>query len=169
MINDIQETDDAYLVTFVGQAFDTVQTIADLNVFVRLGNDSITPIQVDSFAWHESNRMRIYKDDGSFVDESICRAGGPRLLAVAGHPTLRVRPQPLIDKGEAIGTIGIDENIRLVLYTADGQVLTTLFTGRITAGDFRIPFEIGAIANGTYLIALETPTHSVATQIIVLR
>jgi hypothetical protein len=88
---------------------------------------------------------------------------------VAGHPTLRVSPQPLIDKGEATGTIGTEELVRLVLYTADGQVLTTLFTGRLPAGDFRIPIEIGAIANGTYLVALETPTHSVATQIIVLR
>lgn len=168
-VSDIQETDDSYLVTFLGQSYDTVETIAQLKVFVRLGNDSVTPIEVDSFAWHESNRMRIYTEDGSFTDESICQAGGPRLLAVAGHPTLRVSPQPLIDKGEAIGTIGLEENVRLILYTADGEVLTTLFAGRLPAGDFRIPIEIGAIANGTYLVALETPTHSVATQIIVLR
>lgn len=169
MVGDVQETDDSYLVTLVGQAFDTVQTIANLSVFVRLGNDSVTPVEVDSFAWHVSDRMRIYKENGSFTDESICQAGGPRLLAVAGHPTLRVSPQPLIDKGEATGTIGTEELVRLVLYTADGQVLTTLFTSRLPAGDFRIPIEIGAIANGTYLVALETPTHSVATQIIVLR
>ena len=126
-------------------------------------------MEVDSFAWHESDRMRIYKEDGSFTDESVCQAGGPRLLAVAGHPTLRVTPQPLVDRGEANGTIGTEANVRLILYTADGQAMSTLFAGRLPAGDFRIPFEIGAIANGTYLVALETPTHSVATQIIVLR
>lgn len=168
-INNIQETDDSYLVTYMGQSYDTVETIAQLKVFVRLGNDSVTPIEIDSFAWHESNRMRIYTEDGSFTDESICQAGGPRLLAVAGHPTLRVSPQPLVDRGDATGTIGLEENVRLVLYTADGELLQTLFTGRLPAGDFRIPIEIGAIANGTYLVALETPTHSVATQIIVLR
>ncbi|MFN4985433.1 MAG: hypothetical protein ACK5BQ_01755 [Ignavibacteria bacterium] len=168
-INNVQETDDSYLVTFMGQSYDTVETLADLKVFVRLGNDSITPVEVDSFAWHESDRMRIYKEDGSFTDESVCQAGGPRLLAVAGHPTLRVTPQPLVDRGEANGTIGTEANVRLILYTADGQAMSTLFAGRLPAGDFRIPFEIGAIANGTYLVALETPTHSVATQIIVLR
>ena len=87
-INNIQETDDSYLVTFMGQSYDTVETLADLKVFVRLGNDSITPIEIDSFAWNESNRMRIYTEDGSFTDESICQAGGPRLLAVIGHPPI---------------------------------------------------------------------------------
>ena len=165
----VEESDDSYIVTFMGRAYDTVETLARLKVFVRLGNDSVTPIQVDTFSWHESNRMRIYVENGSFTDESICQAGGPRLLAVAGHPTLRITPQPLVDRGEALGTLGAEENARLVLYTADGQVITTLYSGRLSAGDFRIPFEIGAIANGTYLIALETPSHSVATQIIVLR
>lgn len=168
-VNNTAEADDSYIVTYLGQAFDTVETIAHLRVFVRLGNDSVTPFTIDTFVWHESDRMRIYKENGSFTDESICQAGGPRLLAVAGHPTLKVSPQPLIDKGEATGTIGQDENVRLMLYTAEGQVLTTLFMGRLTSGDFRIPFEIGAIANGTYLVSLETPSSSVATQIIVLR
>ncbi|MBU3699051.1 MAG: hypothetical protein FGM33_03440 [Candidatus Kapabacteria bacterium] len=165
----IEEADKHYIVTLKGRATDTIQRLASFRAFVRLGNDTATDLTFESFTWDEPSRMRIYAENGLFTDLSICKAGGPRLTAVAGHPILRVMPQPITDKGEVICDFGQAEDIQVVIYDGNGTAVRELFTGSVPAGEFRLPFTTMDLAAGPYVMSVRTRWHSVAEQFIIVR
>ena len=168
-VSSVEEADNYYIVTLKGTATDTIQRLASFSAFVRLGNDTATDLTFESFSWDEPSRMRIYTETGSFTDLSICKAGGPRLTAVAGHPVLRVTPQPITDKGEVICDFGQPEDIQVVIYDGNGTAVRELFTGSVPAGEFRMPFATMDLAAGPYVMSVRTRWHSVAEQFIIVR
>ncbi|MEY3386710.1 MAG: hypothetical protein RIR53_1521 [Bacteroidota bacterium] len=165
----VEEDDNYYIVTLKGTATDTIQRLASFRAFVRLGNDTTTDLTFESFTWDEPSRMRIYPENGSFTDLSICKAGGPRLTAVAGHPVLRVMPQPVSDKGEVIVDFGQAEDIQVVIYDGNGSAVRELFTGSVPAGEFRLPFASMDLPAGPYVMSVRTRWQSVAEQFIIVR
>ncbi|MEN9281133.1 MAG: hypothetical protein RL594_68 [Bacteroidota bacterium] len=168
-IDSVEEVDHAYLITLKGVATDTIQQLASINAFVRLGNDTATALEFESFQWEEPSRMRVYMENGSFTDLSICKAGGPRLTAVAGHPTLRVLPQPVSDRAEVICDFAQAEVITVTIYDGDGTPVRELFSGPVSAGEFRLPFSPLDMAAGPYVMSVRTQFQSVATQFIIVR
>lgn len=168
-VTNLEEADNYYIVTLSGTVADTIQQLTSFNAFVRLGNDTATALEFESFSWTDDTRMRIYTESGSFTDLSICKAGGPRLTAVAGHPILRVTPSPVADKGEVVCLFGQDEVIRVVIYSADGAPLRQLYAGPVAAGEFRLPFTTMDLAAGAYVMSVRTESHSVAEQFIIMR
>ncbi|MFN6112600.1 MAG: hypothetical protein ACK47W_02500 [Bacteroidota bacterium] len=165
----VEEADDSYVVTLKGTASDTIQQLASFKAFVRLGNDTTTDLAFESFSWDEPSRMRIYTETGSFTDLSICKAGGPRLTAVAGHPILRVMPQPVSDRGEMICDFAQPEDIQVVIYDGSGVAVRELFAGSVPAGEFRLPFASMDLPAGPYVMSVRTRRHSVAEQFIIVR
>lgn len=163
------ETDSTYIVTFRGVASDTVERIALMSAFVRLGNDSTTPVTLVSFEWEGTDKMRIYSEPGSFTDLSICKAGGPRLISAISRPTLRIDPQPLIDRGQVTCMFTETTNATISLYNGDGIIVRQLYRGAVTPGRFVIPFDVGLLASGAYVISLETSTDLVGQQFMISR
>lgn len=168
-VTDLEEADNYYIVTLAGRATDTIQQLASFDAFVRLGNDTATALEFESFQWLEESRMRIFAESGSFTDLSVCKAGGPRLTAVAGNPILRVSPQPVADRGEVICLMAQDEVVRVVIYDADGTPVREVFSGPVAAGEFHLPFSTMDLAAGAYVMSLRTQHHSVAEQFIIIR
>jgi hypothetical protein len=166
---ELEEADNYYIVTLSGTATDTIQQLASFDAFVRLGNDTTTALEFESFQWLEESRMRVYTESGSFTDLSICKAGGPRLTAVAGHPILRVTPQPVADQGEVICQFGQSEIIRVMIYDGDGTPLREIYSGPVAAGEFRLPFTTADLAAGAYVMSVRTEGQAVAEQFIIMR
>ncbi len=165
----VEETDSSYIVTYRGSATDTIQTIATMKAFVRLGNDSVSALSVASFQWDVASKMRIYTQPGSFTDLSICRAGGPRLVAMSGAPTITVMPQPIVERGEIRLTIPHATMATVSLFNGSGIIVRTLFNGPVSPGTLVIPFEAELLASGAYVVSVETPTDIVGQQFLISR
>lgn len=168
-VTNLEEADNYYIVTLSGAATDTIQQLASFDAFVRLGNDTSTVLEFESFQWLEESRMRIYAESGSFTDLSICKAGGPRLTAVAGHPILRLTPQPVADKGELLCLFAQDEVIRVLIYDGAGTPVREIYSGPVAAGELHLPFTTMDLAAGAYVMSVRTERHSASEQFIIMR
>jgi hypothetical protein len=60
-------------------------------------------------------------------------------------------------------------NATISLYNGDGIVVRQLYRGVVTPGRFVIPFDVGLLASGAYVISLETSTDLVGQQFMISR
>ncbi len=119
-----------------------------------------------------------------FDDVSITNIGGGRLFATAGEDGpggggpdgvrrawLRANvPNPFSARTEVRFTLPQPEDVTLEVYDLLGRRVALLADGvPMTADDHAVTFETGAVASGTYLVVLRTPTHTEARRITVVR
>lgn len=98
----------------------------------------------------------------------LCEAGSLRTVRVGTGTALRViAPNPA--RGTTVITFSIAEDgpTRLTLVDAAGRTATSLYEGRLVAGEYSLPTDLAGIAAGRYLLRLSTSHDAATTPLVV--
>jgi len=146
---------------------DTV--IGMLHFRAGLGNAPSSVIHIDSTSTDSPNAL-LSPTDGLFALRGVCYEGGPRLMNPTGEASISV-PTPVAS--EMIFTVGITliEEGHTKLYLSDmlGRTSKEFVNTLLSPGSRSIPLDLSGVANGNYLLILETPTKQLSRTIKVAR
>jgi hypothetical protein len=81
---------------------------------------------------------------------------------------LQVQPNPANEYLSVSIELASSQNLRIDLYTLEGQMIKSLFDRKETKGPFTGSFNIADLNRGIYLLKVNTETQSVSKKIIVL-
>lgn len=146
---------------------DTV--IGVLHFRAGLGNAPSTAIRIDS-ASTDSPGALLAPTNGLFSLRGVCYEGGTRLMNPTGSPSIII-PNPVATESLfAIGVTLIEEGpTRLYLADLLGRTSRVYLHEVASPGDRTLRLDLAGIANGTYLLILETPTTQLTRTIEVAR
>jgi hypothetical protein len=171
--NGAQQTSDATTrrVRFSGTRRDTSGTIAEVELFILLGNAETTPLSIESFQWLDgSDTVTTRSDSGAFRIDGICRIGGTRLVNADGYVVLRpVRPSRGSDHIEIEYALAEDGATTLEIIDMQGRIVQTLVDGDVHAGRYTATTYVGLLGSGRYLVVLRTPTLVATRDLEVVR
>lgn len=88
------------------------------------------------------------------------------ISAFALHP---IYPNPFNNTANISFDLPREITGRLVVYDVTGRAVRELYQGRLAAGAHQMPFMGNGLASGTYLVRLETPTHSATQKALLLK
>jgi hypothetical protein len=132
--------------------------LTTLRFIAMLGNADGTPLFVEnSFAI--GGQVAVAEVPGYFLLTDVCREGGTRLFNSGGSVTLfQNRPNPF--NAMTVIEYEVIENgpTKLVVMDVYGRNVKTLVDAVIVPGRYSISFDAGALASGTYVAVLQTPT-----------
>ena len=132
--------------------------LQNLNFTAALGDDSCTPVTIDSFAWNVPN-ITVTVQNGSFCLTGLCYQGGPRLINPTGTVTLSAaQPNPAHTSIE-IGYSLIEQGYTtLILYDVLGHEVLRLVDADLQPGTYTVDADVSTLPPGTYIYSLRTPT-----------
>jgi photosystem II stability/assembly factor-like uncharacterized protein len=148
--------------------------LAEIPAQAMLGNAEQTAIEILEFEWTNDTENRIAQ---SVVDSSVafvvCTAAGggqPRLLVRGRAAALvAVAPNPVQNTLEVKYTLLERGNTVLSLVDVLGKRVRTVFEGNGIAGEYSSVVDIGGLAEGAYMLVLQTPTQVLQQRIGVVR
>lgn len=130
--------------------------LVELRCLVLLGNNDVTPLSIDSFQWLEGTTVT-QTISGSFTATGICEAGGKRLLAPPGVPSLRRNaPNPFTGSTELAYYLPDDTYADLRVYNGLGREVAVLAEGFYPAGMHLVTFDATLLPSGVYVAMLRT-------------
>jgi len=141
--------------------------LAELHCLVLLGNDDVTDIAIDDFAWLEGGTQTL-TIPGHFTATGICEEGGKRLLSMPGVPVLlRNAPNPFVHRTELTFQLTEHAAIDLRIYSSLGREVATAASGEYSAGVHSVSFDAADLPSGVYIAVLRT--HSGISTMTMLR
>lgn len=146
------------------------QVLSTLTFVVGLGSRERTPLDIVSITPTDRN-IGIRTVDGEFTLLGVCRDGGDRFVDVSGvEPVLQVLPNPITPAGGRIRyRIAEDAHTALALYAYDGRLVATVLDASLTAGDYEMPFPVSTLANGLYILTLQSANTTLTSTVSVQR
>lgn len=92
------------------------------------------------------------------------------LLAEAGVRVILLDPAPNPAAGQVRIQFAVFESMQvdLALYDMQGQIIGSIFNGKVETGTFTQSFDIAQFANGSYLISLATSTGARITKRLII-
>jgi len=81
----------------------------------------------------------------------------------------QIYPNPIREKGYLQFFIPADDEVKIALYSADGRVVKTIFTGKIKAGNHLSPIETRHLPSGIYFIKLKAKGKDSQVKILILK
>lgn len=147
--------------------------LAELPAKVLLGNATTTAIEFLSFEWNDPQDQQ--RSIQSVLDSSVamvvCTAGGiPRLIERRQPSFLQaLAPNPASDK---VGvTYSLLENGVTTLFLVDvlGNRVRTFFDGTQEWGEHTQTLDISGLADGVYMLVLQTPSNILQQRIGILK
>lgn len=148
-------------------------TLAELPAKVLLGNSTTTAIEFLSFEWNDPQDQQ--RSIQSVLDSSVamvvCTAGGtPRLIERRQPSSLQaLAPNPASDKVNV--TYSLLENGVTTLFLVDvlGNRVRTFFDGAQEWGERTQTLDISGLADGVYMLVLQTPSKILQQRIGILK
>lgn len=146
------------------------QVLSTLTFVVGLGSKERTPLDIVSITPTDRN-IGIRTVDGEFTLLGVCRDGGDRFVDVSGvAPLLQVLPNPITPAGGRIRyRIAEDAHTAIALYSYDGRLVATVLDASLTAGDYEMPFPVSTLANGLYILTLQSANTTLTSTVSVQR
>jgi hypothetical protein len=147
--------------------------LAELPAKVLLGNATTTAIEFLSFEWNDPQDQQ--RSIQSVLDSSVamvvCTAGGiPRLIERRQPASLQaLAPNPASDKVSV--TYSLLENGVTTLFLVDvlGNRVRTFFDGAQEWGERTQTLDISGLADGVYMLVLQTPSKILQQRIGILK
>jgi hypothetical protein len=166
--SEIVDDGSRYIVTYRGTTSAVNGTLANIAMLTRLGNDTITDIKVESFAWTDIPRQGLTATNGSLTQRGLCiTEGSTRLVFERATPRIVASPNPgsgpvirlrSYSPVEETGTVRILDVQGAVVHSFDGvpasqqAPLTETYAPNLPAG--------------TYVIQLLLPSGTASTTIV---
>jgi len=150
---------DSLIVTYNGTgAANPPGVLMNLPFTAALGDDSCTPVTIDSFAWNVPN-IAVTVQNGSFCLTNLCYQGGARLINPTGTVTLSAaQPNPAHTSIE-IGYSLIEQgHTTLILYDVLGHEVLRMVDADLQPGTYSVAADVSTLPPGTYVYSLRTPT-----------
>jgi hypothetical protein len=148
-------------------SMDTV--IGTLPFQAGLGNAISSTLKIE-LATTNSPSATLTPTDGLFTLRGICYEGGPRLMNPSGVPSIIVSSPHANDVQLPITLTLIEEGrAKLSLVDMLGRISKTFIDQSYSPGDHKLLLDLTGIANGNYLLILETPTKHITKTIEVAR
>lgn len=130
-------------------------TLFTLLLRATLGAVQFTPVRIESMDWG-STMVRTTTSDGG-VTLVICEEGGARLFDASGRVTLRQNHPNPFNATTVIEYETIEDGpVQLRIVDAAARTVAVLVDGERAAGAYRVTFDAGQLASGTYLAVLQT-------------
>ncbi len=148
-------------------------TLAELPASVLLGNATSTAIEFLSFEWNDPQDQQ--RSIQSVLDSSVamvvCTAGGtPRLIERRQPAQLQaLAPNPASDKLTVTYSLLEDGSTALYLVDVLGNRVRTFFAGKQTWGEFSQTLDVTGLADGVYMLILQTPSQILQQRIGILK
>jgi hypothetical protein len=148
-------------------SMDTV--IGTLPFRAGLGN-AVSAIMNIISASTNSPTVLLAPTNGLFVLRGVCFEGGPRLMNPSGTPSIIIPNSFAFSSSFPVELTTIEEG-RTKLYLADmlGRRTKEYINDFLAPGNRKLSLDLTGIANGNYLLILETPTKQVTRTIEVAR
>jgi hypothetical protein len=162
---------DVGTIKFSGTSTDTAGIIKKITFRIKLGNEAISPVAWDSFTIAQFPRATVIKKDGLFQLEDLCFTDGkPRLIGTLKQG-LALSAFPLPAKGSlTIAASTVEKGIsEILMYSPDGKMITTLYSGELTPGYHELPIDTEYIPSGTYFLMLKTQSDMLTTPCIIAK
>jgi hypothetical protein len=153
-----EEVGNNYILTVRGEAKDTVGILAMMRFRSRLGNDSITPLVFESFRWIETTKIKITTQNGEFVLNDLCKAGGTTRLVKKGI-TLSlapITPNPAKHTTKISFVLNERTTMRLTVVDLMGREVAPVQNQEVNSGSYEINLDVSLIADGKYFVVLRT-------------
>lgn len=159
-INPLQldEDDKDYVLTVRGEAKDTAGILATMRFRARLGSDSITPLAFESFRWMETTRLKTATQNGEFILNDLCKAGGTTRLVKTGTKLslAAIRPNPVKTVTTISFVLNERTNVRLTLVDMMGKEMAVIKNEELGSGNYQADLDVNFISNGKYFVVLRT-------------
>ncbi len=136
----------------------TSGTLVDLPFEVLWGDTACTSVRLDSLLWDDGTAVVV---DRSACDicADLCYEGGARLFRSDGALALTIRPNPF-NAGTVIEFEVIEAGpTDITIHDVMGRRITTLLHEDVAPGRYVLRFDASALASGSYLCVLRTPTQ----------
>ncbi len=135
------------------EASDHVSPLAVTHFIAMLGPKVETPLRIDS-VWSDDAILRAQLIPGRFTLRT-CQEGGTRLFDADGAFTLKQnQPNPFNAETEIEYTVLERAPAELAVMDALGRRVTTLASGMVEPGAYRVRFDASALPSGVYTCVL---------------
>ncbi len=143
-------------------------TLASLEFIAMLGTTDYTGLTLAGYAWDNPD-VATALSNGS-VTVIVCEEGGKRLFDDTGALRLEQNnPNPYNASTEIEFELIETGYTTLVVYDLLGREAAALVRETLKPGTYRIVFDASALASGTYIYALQTPTARLVKSMRVLK
>jgi hypothetical protein len=134
-----------------------------------LGNAISTVVKIEAASTNSPN-ANLAATNGIFTLRGICYEGGTRLMNPSGTPSIIVQ-RPIATESHFPLQLTTIEEGRTKLYLSDmlGRIARSYLNEFLSPGHRMLSLDLAGIANGQYLIILETPTRQLTRTIEVAR
>ncbi len=135
-----------------------------------LGDTNFTEITISEISVDGNDEILVASDNGTFNLLGVCSEGGNRFIIDTGELQLfQNAPNPVYTSSK-ISFYAIETGTHIVsIYDTYGIKLKEVFNKSITPGYYETTLHAGALASGSYIYILETPSRTIKRKLQVLR
>lgn len=154
----VDEVGDDYILTVRGEVKDSVGILAVMKFRARLGNDSLTPLKFESFRWIETKKLKVATQNGSFLLNDLCKAGGVNRLIKKGTSLslATITPNPVGKSTVLSFSLSERTTIRISIIDVMGRELSIIKNEELASGTYETVLQTEFLANGKYFVVLRT-------------
>lgn len=155
------QVDDAgsdYILTVRGEVKDTVGILATMKFRARLGNDSLTPLAFESFRWIETTKLKVATQNGEFLLNDLCKAGGVTRLVKKGISLslASITPNPVRTATTLSFVLAERTGVRISVIDIMGREMSIIKNEVLSSGKYETILSTEFMANGRYFVVLRT-------------
>lgn len=132
--------------------------LVDLPFEVLWGDTACTTVRLDSLRWDDGTATILGQDVCELCAE-LCYEGGARLFRSDGALSLTVRPNPF-NAATVIEFEVIEAGLTdITIHDVMGRRISTLLHEDVAPGRYVLRYDASALASGSYLCVLRTPSQ----------
>lgn len=146
-----------------GEAHDTSGVLLGMEFLAKLGNSEMTPMVIEDFRWESERQVSVTKQDGEFRLLGVCREGGQIRLILSGESASIISAYPNPASAKATVEFQTSEIGPTRLYMLDllGREVAEWFRQDVVPSRYSVDIDLHALASGSYLLVLQTPTERI--------
>lgn len=143
--------------------------LQSIKFLVLLGNDTCSPVFIESFVWDKPN-VKGSLIHGKVCVEDICKEGGTRLYNPNGEIKIySIAPTPASDIITIEFSIAEKGETKLELYNALGVLIKSIPISTETVGKKTEIISLENVGSGQYFLILKTPEEKITKQIPIVK
>lgn len=155
-----------------GQRTIPTGVLTELEFAVALGNEVESAIAIEEFSWmiSDNSLIRLQTENGAFTLNGLCRQNGVRLFEDSGTLQLSmIAPQPASNDVTIVFSVIEDGATNIELIDLSGNVVQTLLSTSLKAGEYTLKSGIHEIASGGYILRMRTPNQMISSSCLIVR
>ncbi len=150
----------------------SVGTLVELEFLAKLGNDTATPLTIESFEWTRfgEERLRTLRVDGQFTLLGVCREGDSVRLVRSSASAARVsvRPNPAHSTTTAQFVAAESGPTEMILFDMMGKEIARLADFQSEADRvYHIELNLKEIPSGAYTLLCRTPSETMTERVMI--